>query len=481
MNSNSYDPNQAFGAAGTQRQQPPQQQQSPGYYSNYNPSYGSPQLYTNKQQTTPSSSAGSQQQQANRYDQPPQSQSSQQQQQHQHQQQSASSNHNTGSPRQHQPRPNANYESQWQLYSADWAHSSPKGLDLLAVSTYTEESSNKIQIVQGFTPATVGSNGNGGDGSGTPGPQQPSLEFQKVAEYSVPYPCTKIAWAPPSLRGNPGSNANTSGANMQLITTGDCLRLWSYNSDSAQLQQRCALINKTKSSYMPPVTSFDWNRADPSIVITSSIDTTCTVWDIAASTAHTQLIAHDSEVFDVSFVANSTHIFASVGADGSVRVFDLRSLDHSTIIYEPQQPVPLVRIVGNPLEENILATLAANTNEIYILDVRVPGVPVATLTGHKAPVNSIAWAPAAAATAGAATGGSARSYRHILASGADDCQALIWDVSEPSINPKVHPHGTDVPVVSAYTDSQEINYVTWNSDASWLGVVRGRGVQAVKL
>lgn len=68
MNSNSYDPNQAFGAAGTQRQQPPQQQQSPGYYSNYNPSYGSPQLYTNKQQTTPSSSAGSQQQQANRYD-----------------------------------------------------------------------------------------------------------------------------------------------------------------------------------------------------------------------------------------------------------------------------------------------------------------------------------------------------------------------------------------------------------------------------
>ena len=55
--------------------------------------------------------------------------------------------------------------------------------------------------------------------------------------------------------------------------------------------------------------------------------------------------------------------------------------DHSTIIYEPQQPVPLVRIVGNPLEENILATLAANTNEIYILDVRVPGVPVATLDG----------------------------------------------------------------------------------------------------
>lgn len=480
MNNSSYDSNQPYGVASTQRQQQPQsqqQQQQPGYYSNYNSSYGSPQLYTNKHQSAHSPSTPTQQQQTSRYDQPPQSQTLQQQ-------QPASLAYSSGGPRQ-QSRANANYESQWQLYSADWAHSSPQGLDLLAVSTYTEESSNKIQIVQGFSPnngaitPTTTSAGGVGDSSSTL-MQQPSLEFQKVADYTVPYPCTKIGWAPASLRSNLGSNANSGGANMQLITTGDCLRLWTYNSDNTQLQQRCALINKTKSSYMPPVTSFDWNRTDPSIVITSSIDTTCTVWDIAASTAHTQLIAHDSEVFDVSFVANSTHIFASVGADGSVRVFDLRSLDHSTIIYEPQQPVPLVRIVGNPLEENSLAALAANTNEIYILDVRAPGVPVATLTGHKAPVNSIAWAPAAAAAA-TNRAGSSHSYRHILASGADDCQALIWDVSESSVNPKVQPHGTDAPVISAYTDTQEINYVTWNSDASWLGVVRGRGVQAVKL
>lgn len=368
---------------------------------------------------------------------------------------------------QHPPKRTAFYESHWPLYSCDWAYNGPPGIDLLALTTISEESSNRIQIVHGFPTDQAG---------------YQSLNFQKSAEYSVPYPCTRIAWAPPSLRTPP--------SNMQLITTGDCLRLWNYSAESGQLKQKCALVNKTKSSYMPPVTSFDWNKIDPGVVITSSIDTTCTVWDVVASTARTQLIAHDSEVFDVSFVANSVEIFASVGADGSVRVFDLRSLDHSTIIYEPQQAAPLVRIESNPQEQNTLATFASNANDIIILDIRVPGTPVATLTGHKAPVNTIAWAPSSSNLR--PTAGSNHSRRHILASGGDDCQALIWDVTDPSRNPRpplsqtknsaarVSTPPVDVPIVSAYTDSFEINSLTWNRDASWLGVVSGRGVQGVR-
>lgn len=40
----------------------------------------------------------------------------------------------------------------------------------------------------------------------------------------------------------------------------------------------------------------------------------------------TQLIAHDKEVFDIAFsrAGGGRDIFASVGADGSVRMFDLR-------------------------------------------------------------------------------------------------------------------------------------------------------------
>ena len=85
--------------------------------------------------------------------------------------------------------------------------------------------------------------------------------------------------------------------------------------------------------------------------------------------AKTQLIAHDKEVYDIAF-ARGKDIFASVGADGSVRLFDLRSvsffyhatesatesdasprsrrsLEHSTIIYESPDLHPLLRLAWN--------------------------------------------------------------------------------------------------------------------------------------
>lgn len=154
----------------------------------------------------------------------------------------------------------------------------------------------------------------------------------------------------------------------------------------------CA-FEQGKIQLYPPITNFDWNAVDPTIIITSSIDTTCTIWDLATFTARTQLIAHDSEVYDVAFVMNSTNVFGSVGADGSVRMFDQRALDHSTIIYDPPNPTPLVKIEANPRDANSLAILGSDTNEVYLIDVRMPGGSIATLSGHKRPINSIRWAP----------------------------------------------------------------------------------------
>ena len=38
----------------------------------------------------------------------------------------------------------------------------------------------------------------------------------------------------------------------------------------------------------------------------------------------TQLIAHDKEVYDIAFSSGNKDVFATVGADGSLRMFDLR-------------------------------------------------------------------------------------------------------------------------------------------------------------
>lgn len=173
------------------------------------------------------------------------------------------------------------------------------------------------------------------------------LEFARTAEATHSYPVTRILWEPASSQKQ---------STDLLATSGDHLRLWSLPSQSSynprnsisrssnlspqppQKLTPLALLSNSKSpEHTAPLTSLDWNTVSPSLIITSSIDTTCTIWDIPTLTAKTQLIAHDKEVFDVRFCANSVDVFVSCGADGSVRMFDLRSLEHSTIIYEPSE------------------------------------------------------------------------------------------------------------------------------------------------
>lgn len=139
---------------------------------------------------------------------------------------------------------------------------------------------------------------------------------------------------------------------------------------------------------------------------TSSIDTTCTIWALETGqpigrtnplTGHvkTQLIAHDKEVYDIAFSATGggRDIFASVGADGSVRMFDLRHLEHSTIIYEDPEHMPLLRIAWNKINPYYMATFAMDSLEVVILDIRVPCAPCARLSNHRACINGISWAP----------------------------------------------------------------------------------------
>ncbi len=143
-------------------------------------------------------------------------------------------------------------------------------------------------------------------------------------------------------------------------------------------------------------------------MVTSSIDTTCTVWDINSYSAITQLIAHDREVYDVAWLPGSTDIFCSVGADGSLRAFDLRSLEHSTILYEAPGPkqspssssssvqsrplsTPLLRIAFNPSDCNYMATFHVDSSDIQILDMRSPGSPVVELKAHRGQLTALGW------------------------------------------------------------------------------------------
>lgn len=236
---------------------------------------------------------------------------------------------------------NSNYLAPFPTYAFDWCKwpvLGGSGAGKMAVGSYLEDPHNFIQILDThITPQEVTS----------PGQTPYGLEYTKVAEATCAYPVTRILWEPPSSQKQ---------STDLLATSGDHLRLWSLpqggqsnitsninRSAAANLRepapqklQPLALLSNSKTpEHTAPLTSLDWNTLSPKLIITSSIDTTCTIWDIPTLTAKTQLIAHDKEVFDVRFCAGSVDVFVSCGADGSVRMFDLRSLEHSTIIYEP--------------------------------------------------------------------------------------------------------------------------------------------------
>jgi len=179
--------------------------------------------------------------------------------------------------------------------------------------------------------------------------------------------------------------------------------------------------------------------------------------------AKTQLIAHDKEVYDIAF-AHGTNVFASVGADGSVRMFDLRSLEHSTIIYESADggggsPVPLIRLAWNKQDPNYLATITMDSNKVVVLDIRVPSLPAAKLEGHSQCVNALAWAP--------------HSSCHICTAG-DDNQALIWDLSHM-------PKPIEDPILAYYAES-EVNQLQWSkTQPDWVAICFEKKLQVLRV
>ncbi|WFD27528.1 hypothetical protein MNAN1_002525 [Malassezia nana] len=384
-----------------------------------------------------------------------------------------------------------------------------------------------------------------------------------LADALHPYPATKLGFQPSTLRvrdsldasdklgdseWGPGEASETSVSmssvstmstmmsNMEqpdgypdldlLASSADCLHIWELerNDDVAEmygamslrnslsskkresplprflLKEKCALAH-AKSSISPPapLTSFSWNTPSPNLIVTSSIDTTCTIWDLPTRTALTQLIAHDREVYDVDWCPGSSDVFASVGADGSVRVFDLRNLEHSTIIYEtitqmsPRyhhrhhsrggdvpydasggSALPLLRIAFNPWDANYLATFHSDSNTVQILDVRAPGSPILELRGHSDAVNCFGWGPP---SQGVGRNGPSKG---MICTGGDDAQCLVYDLATTTLrsasaqgrksqnsmyNRSQTPNdglriGAEVPVL-AYTAPSMVNNVSW--------------------
>jgi WD repeat-containing protein 68 len=293
----------------------------------------------------------------------------------------------------------------------------------LAVGTLEKNLNNKIEILE------INDNG---------------INFINKEDHE--FPSTKLMWSPNSTSNN------------ILASSSDVVRLYHYSEEDQNLILNTTLNNK-KSKYCSPLTSFDWNRENNSILGTASIDTTCTIWDLNKNTIRTQLIAHDKEVFDIAF-SQHENVFISTGADGSIRLFDLRSLDHSTIIFEQKNGAPITKIAWNIQNNSYVSALGFENDVTYIIDTRMAMASLLELKSHTAPVTSMAWAP--------------QSAPHICTVGSDG-YVLIWNIHFQL------ERLTNGPALS-YQAPSEISNVTWsNIQPEWIAIAFKNQLQLLKV
>ena len=291
----------------------------------------------------------------------------------------------------------------------------------------------------------------------------------ETSSFECTFPSTKLLWSP-----------NETGL---LATAGDHLRLWNVNldendttkkkkkkkkkdedrletdkTDSSTCKQKSCLKNET----FAPLTSIDWNRTDPTMMGALNYDKdyfSCTLWDIETETPEVNILldeAKGSTGYDLAFHAKDGDIFGTVGEDGKLRIFDVRSLKRVSIVHETDRS--LFRLIWNPQNPLYVGVLFSESSDVMVLDLRSSREPVLSLSGHTAQVNAIAWAP--------------QSANH-MCTVSDDKQANVWDFSRQT--------AVTEPMLSYGTDSK-INNVAWSAaQNSHIALAAGKRLQILRV
>ena len=150
----------------------------------------------------------------------------------------------------------------------------------------------------------------------------------------------------------------------------DYLRVYKIDPISSSPLVDSILNKDTSPDRCSPVSSFDWNQINTYLVGAVSLDGICTLWNIETQQPISKLKAHTREIYDIVFSSMNPNIFLTCGKDGSIRIFDMRTNEKYSTLYQTGNDCPILRLSWNSINATTVAFTTYNQNDISLVDMR---------------------------------------------------------------------------------------------------------------
>ncbi|RPD61329.1 WD40 repeat-like protein [Lentinus tigrinus ALCF2SS1-7] len=222
------------------------------------------------------------------------------------------------------------------------------------------------------------------------------------------------------------------------------LLVWEWQSESYVLKQQGHFFDMNTLAYSP----------DGQHIATGGDDGKVKVWNTASGFCFVTFSEHSSAVSSVEFAKQGQVLFTA-SLDGTVRAFDLIRYRNFRTFTSPT-PVQFSCLAVDPSGE-VVAAGSTDTFEIFLWSVQT-GKLLDVLTGHEAPVSSLAFSP---------TG-------NYLASGSWDKRIRVWTVFGRSHAVEPFQLSADVLAVAFRPDGKELAAASLDGQVMFFDVNLGK-------
>ncbi|KAI0703655.1 WD40 repeat-like protein [Cerioporus squamosus] len=222
------------------------------------------------------------------------------------------------------------------------------------------------------------------------------------------------------------------------------LLVWEWQSESYVLKQQGHFFDMNTLAYSP----------DGQYIATGGDDGKVKVWNTASGFCFVTFSEHSSAVSSVEFAKQGQVLFTA-SLDGTVRAFDLIRYRNFRTFTSPT-PVQFSCLAVDPSGE-VVAAGSTDSFEIFMWSVQT-GKLLDVLTGHEAPISSLAFSP---------TG-------NYLASGSWDKSIRVWTVFGRSHAVEPFQLSADVLAVAFRPDGKELAAASLDGQVMFFDVNLGQ-------